>query len=65
MEKKKEQITDHEFCLRCGRKLKNPTAREKGYGAICEKKLRIITTQRLFGNVAQNRCENDDNLQSS
>lgn len=45
MEKK-----EHEFCLRCGRKLKNPTAREKGYGAICEKKLRIITTQRLFEN---------------
>ena len=60
MEKK-----EHEFCLRCGRKLKNPTAREKGYGAICEKKLRILTAQRLFGNGAQNRCENDDNLQSS
>lgn len=60
MEKK-----EHEFCLRCGRRLKNPIAREKGYGAICEKKLRIITTQRLFENGTQNRYENDDNLQSS
>lgn len=40
MEKKKEQITDHEheFCLRCGRRLKNVQARVRGYGEICYKK---------------------------
>ena len=26
-------------CIRCGRKLKNPAAREKGLGRVCEKKL--------------------------
>lgn len=41
---------DHEFCLRCGRKLKNPEARAKGYGLICEKKLRIDQNNRLFTN---------------
>ena len=41
---------DHEFCLRCGRKLKNPTAREKGYGIICEKKIKTERGHRLFEN---------------
>lgn len=44
MERKKE----HEYCLRCGRKLKNPTAREIGYGPVCEKKMRAENTARLF-----------------
>ena len=39
---------DHEFCLRCGRKLKNPIAREKGYGAVCEKKMAAEHAARLF-----------------
>lgn len=39
---------DHEFCLRCGRKLKNPRARARGYGIICEKKLRKTDTKKLF-----------------
>ena len=52
MEKK-----DHEFCLRCGRKLKNPIAREKGYGVVCERKMRIDMNNRLF--------EIGTNLQSS
>ena len=52
MEKK-----DHEFCLRCGRKLKNPMAREKGYGVVCAKKMQIDMNNRLFETVA--------NLQSS
>ena len=41
---------DHEFCLRCGRKLKNPIARQRGYGIICEKKLTIEKSRRLFTN---------------
>lgn len=39
---------EHEFCLRCGRKLKNPVAREKGYGTVCEKKMRVEKSRRLF-----------------
>lgn len=30
---------EHEYCLRCGRKLKNADARVLGYGTICYKKL--------------------------
>ena len=33
---------EHEFCLRCGRKLKNPEARQKGYGPVCERKMAVI-----------------------
>ncbi len=36
----KTEIKEHEYCLRCGRKLKNPIARQKGYGAVCERKLK-------------------------
>ena len=39
---------DHEFCLRCGRKLKNPIARAKGYGVVCERKLRLSNRAPLF-----------------
>lgn len=39
---------EYEFCLRCGRKLKNPEARAKGYGVICEKKLKNSLKSRLF-----------------
>ena len=28
---------EHEFCLRCGRKLKSTKARELGYGPVCFK----------------------------
>lgn len=48
MEKK-----DHEFCLRCGRKLKNPEAREVGYGMICKRKLQIDNVKRLFDSEQQ------------
>ena len=30
---------DHEYCLRCGRKLKSEEARMLGYGKICYKKM--------------------------
>lgn len=59
MEKK-----DHEFCLRCGRKLKNPTAREKGYGIVCEKKMKSHT-RKLFNINTSLEVEIGDNLQSS
>lgn len=32
------KFEEHEFCLRCGRKLKNPKARILGYGMTCWKK---------------------------
>ena len=42
-------LKDHEYCLRCGRKLKNPKAREKGFGAICERKIKQEeNAKRLF-----------------
>lgn len=46
---------EHEYCLRCGRKLKNPAARARGYGPICEKKLQHEKSRQLF--AAGNRKE--------
>lgn len=37
------------FCKRCGRKLQSEEARIKGYGAVCEKKLKHDTRRKLFG----------------
>lgn len=34
-----DETKDHEFCLRCGRRLKNPEARRLGYGAVCHRKI--------------------------
>lgn len=45
---KVEENKEHEFCLRCGRKLKNLKAREKGYGAVCERKMRHEKSRQLF-----------------
>jgi len=42
--KKKE----YQYCLRCGRKLKNPEARLKGFGSICEKKMKHEKRSKLF-----------------
>ena len=39
---------DHEFCLRCGRRLRNPQTREIGYGAICYKKIQTEKSRQLF-----------------
>lgn len=39
---------EYQYCLRCGRKLKNPEARKKGFGIICEKKMISNKTKRLF-----------------
>lgn len=30
---------EHEYCMRCGRKLKNQNARILGYGSVCYKKV--------------------------
>lgn len=39
---------EHEYCIRCGRKLKNQNARLIGYGPVCEKKLKTEHKKRLF-----------------
>ena len=39
---------EHEYCMRCGRKLKNPIARNIGYGQVCLRKLSVETSSRLF-----------------
>ena len=31
---------EHEFCLRCGRRLKNLKAREIGFGLVCLRKVK-------------------------
>lgn len=54
MEKK-----DHDYCLRCGRRLKNPEARERGYGVVCFRKLQISMTNKLFGESNQKQKEED------
>lgn len=43
-----KEIKDHDYCLRCGRKLKNPIARQRGYGIVCERKLKLEKTHQLF-----------------
>ena len=50
---------EHDYCLRCGRKLKNPIAREKGYGAVCERKMTVERSKHLF-NVEREDKENED-----
>ena len=42
------QDKEHEYCLRCGRKLKNPNARLIGYGSVCQKKMKHGETKKLF-----------------
>ena len=39
---------DYTRCIRCGRVLKNPEARERGYGDICWKKHLSDKQSRLF-----------------
>jgi len=42
------ETKEHEYCLRCGRKLRSPHTRKMGYGFICEKKMRTEQKHRLF-----------------
>ena len=39
---------EHEYCLRCGRKLKSEKSRMIGYGAVCESKMRSEKSRQLF-----------------
>lgn len=49
------EIKEHEYCLRCGRKLKNPIARQKGYGAVCERKMKVGKIKSLFNNKGETK----------
>lgn len=39
---------DFKCCLRCGRKLKNPFFRKRGYGEICWRKMQKEGHKKLF-----------------
>lgn len=54
---------EHEHCLRCGRKLKNPDARTLGYGAVCFKKMQA-GGKRLFVDIAKDHSYNSGNIKS-
>ena len=41
-----EDEKEHNYCLRCGRKLKSPDARLLGYGNICYRKARTDSTKK-------------------
>ena len=45
---KEQKPKEYEYCLRCGRKLKNTEARMKGYGTVCEKKMKQASKHKLF-----------------
>ena len=51
---------EHEICLRCGRKLKNPDARKLGYGAVCYKKMQT-SGKKLFLDTVNHK---DDNIKN-
>ena len=44
----------HDYCLRCGRRLKNVEARKLGYGAVCFKKMQS-SGKKLFADVLDKR----------
>jgi hypothetical protein len=44
----KKQEKEYQFCLRCGRRLKSPETRLKGYGLVCEKKIKQQHKNKLF-----------------
>lgn len=54
--------TEHEFCLRCGRRLKNPEARTIGYGAVCRRKIQGMGKNLLSGYKS---CEEPQDIESS
>ena len=51
----------HDYCLRCGRRLKNVEARKLGYGAVCFKKMQS-SGKKLFLDVVNHK---DSNIKSS
>lgn len=47
---------EYNYCLRCGRKLKNSKARQAGYGDICLAKIQQLSKTPLF-NIKEERGE--------
>ena len=39
---------EYEFCLRSGRQLKSPATMSKGFGVVCEEKMKNAVNIRLF-----------------
>lgn len=53
-DRKMAEIKEHEYCLRCGRRLKNVDARISGYGPVCAQKMKteeIRKFKKLFEKV--------------
>lgn len=51
----------YKYCLRCGRLLKNPEARIKGFGVVCEKKMKQCKKGRLFDGTRKSKeCDEVD-----
>ena len=42
---------EYKFCLRCGRKLKNPEAKKLGYGKICYSKIQSKSRKKPLFNI--------------
>ena len=51
-------MKEFDYCLRCGRKLKNPKARLIGYGVICLNKIKHLGQTPLFTTEEgrENKC---------
>lgn len=47
------------YCKRCGRRLKDPISKERGYGKTCFEKSQKHTQQRLW-TLENRRYENED-----
>ena len=48
MKENKTTDKEYQFCLRCGRTLKNDKAMQLGYGQICLRKMKSRQKNRLF-----------------
>ena len=46
--KSNSEEKEYKYCLRCGRKLRNPEAKMRGMGKICAEKSKHETRRRLF-----------------
>lgn len=46
---------EYNYCLRCGRKLKNPKARQAGYGDVCLAKIQQLSKTPLFNTNEERR----------
>jgi len=52
-----DELKEYPVCRRCGRKLKKPEARERGFGDICWTKYNSELRRRLFDNGQGQKTE--------